>query len=73
MDYIMETGAKPALDVKALILQAIAEKAYRPVELIDSISSTLGVSESQLKDGLSALVEAHVVELTPDRYVRLRA
>ena len=70
MSVIMNSAAKPALDFKTLILETIAERDYRPVELLEELSSR--ASESQLKQALAALVEAHTVELTSDRYIKRR-
>jgi hypothetical protein len=66
----MDAAAKPTFDVKALILETIAQRDYRPVELFEELRPK--ASDSQLKNALAALVEAHIVELTPDRYVRRR-
>jgi hypothetical protein len=70
MLFIMDAAAKPAPDFKDLILETIAKRNYRPVDLLEELRSK--GSESQLRSALTALVEAHVVELTSDRYIRLR-
>jgi hypothetical protein len=70
MRTIMNSAAKSALDVKELILETIAQRNYRPVELLEELRPK--ASDGQLKNALAALVEAKIVELTPDRYVRRR-
>ena len=70
MNIVMDAAAKPAPDVKALILHTIEQRDYRPADLIVELLATSRVSESQVKSGLAALVEDRVVDLTADRYVK---
>jgi hypothetical protein len=70
MKSLMDAAAKPAPDVKALILHTIEQRDYRPSELIVELLATSRISESEVKSGLAALVEDRVVDLTPDRYVK---
>ena len=72
MTPTMDTGAKPTLDVQELILNAIAVRNYRPVDLITFLMHDSRLTENQLKNGLASLVDARVIELAPDRYVRRR-
>ncbi len=67
----MRTGAKPALNIRALILDTVRERPYRPAELLEKLQSR-EVSEAQLKDELARLIEEHIVELSADRYIKLR-
>ncbi len=68
----MQTGAaKPAVDVRALILDALRQRPYRPAELLEQLQ-TREISEARLKDELAALIEDQMVELSPDRYIKLR-
>jgi hypothetical protein len=70
MNRVMDTTAKLAPDVKALILETIQQRDYRPADLIVELLATSRVSESQVKSGLAALVDDRIVDLTPDRYVK---
>lgn len=72
MHFIMESGAEPAIDVRALILEALDKCAYRPVELFKALERP-GVTEARLKDALDALIDEHLLVLTPDRFLTSRA
>ena len=67
----MQTAAKQAIDVKALILGEIRERPIRPTELLRQLQQESGVIEDQLKSALAALIESYEVELSPDRYLRI--
>jgi hypothetical protein len=72
MNRIVQTGtAKSGADVRAIILQTLSQRSYHPAELLEILQSPQ-VSEDRLKDELAALIEAHLVELSPDRNIRLR-
>lgn len=66
-----QTGARPALDVRALILETLQERSYRPAELLEKLH-TQDLSVTRLKDELALLVDQHVVELSPDRFIKVR-
>lgn len=62
---------KRAAEVRKLILQALRARAYRPTELLQQFQS-VEVTESALKDELAELINTGVIELSPDRHIRLR-
>lgn len=68
---MMHSGAKRALDVRALILEALHERPYRPAELLEKLH-TQDLCVTRLKDELALLVDQHVVELSPDRFIKVR-
>jgi hypothetical protein len=62
---------KRAAELRNLILHALHDRAYRPIELLRELQSA-EVTESALKDELAELMNAGVIELSPDRHIRLR-
>jgi hypothetical protein len=62
---------KRAAELRNLILRALNERAYRPIELLQQLQSA-EVTESALKDELAELINARIIELSPDRHIRLR-
>jgi hypothetical protein len=62
---------KRAAELRNLILRALNERAYRPIELLQELQSA-EVTESALKDELAELINARIIELSPDRHIRLR-
>jgi hypothetical protein len=62
---------KRAAELRNLILRALNERAYRPIELLQQLQSS-EVTESALKDELAELINAKIIELSPDRHIRLR-
>ena len=68
LPYIIETGV--ALNVRALILDTLSQGSYHPAELLEKFESQ--ISEDRLKDELIALFESNIVELSPNRHIRLR-
>ncbi len=72
MTRVMQTGAvRSRVSVRVLILEALRKRPYHPAELLEELQSSQ-ISEDRLKDELAALIEAHLVELSPDRHIRLR-
>jgi DNA-binding HxlR family transcriptional regulator len=71
MSDIMETGAKVAPDVRALIIEALSKGPYRPTELLEKLQGP-DISEERLKDALDSLIDERRLELSPDRYIKLR-
>lgn len=69
MNNIMETGAKAAADVRALIIDALGKGSYRPTELLETLQRP-GLSEEKLKEALDALIDERRLELSPDRYIK---
>ena len=62
---------KRAAELRNLILRALQDRVYRPIELLRELQSA-EVTESALKDELAELMNAGVIELSPDRHIRLR-
>lgn len=62
---------KRAAELRNLILRALQDRIYRPIELLRELQSA-EVTESALKDELAELMNAGVIELSPDRHIRLR-
>jgi hypothetical protein len=62
---------KRAAEVRNLILRALNDRAYRPIELLQQLQSP-DVTESALKDELAELINERIIELSPDRHIRLR-
>jgi len=62
---------KRAAELRNLILRALHDRVYRPIELLRELQSA-EVTESALKDELAELMNAGVIELSPDRHIRLR-
>jgi hypothetical protein len=60
-----------AARLRNLILHALNDRAYRPIELLQRLQ-TAQVTESALKDELAELINAGKIELSPDRHIRLR-
>jgi hypothetical protein len=58
-------------EIRDRILQALRERSYRPVELIQHIQSP-EITESAVKDVLAELIDASLIELSPDRHITLR-
>ena len=65
--HSMPSVAAPS--VRNLILKMLMERAYRPTELFQQLHK---IDESALKDVLAALIDAHLIELSPDRHIKLR-
>ncbi len=61
--------AQQAPNARERILDKLAERAYRPTELFQQLHE---ISESVLKDALAALIDARLIELSPDRHIKLR-
>lgn len=64
-------GSKQATDLRNVILRAITDHQYRPIELLRELQSS-DFTESALKDELAQLIDAGIIELSPDRHIRLR-
>lgn len=62
---------KRAAELRNIILRALKGRAYRPVELLQHLQ-TAEVTESALKDELAELINAGIIELSPDRHIKLR-
>ena len=62
---------KRSAELRNMILRALNERAYRPIELLQHLQ-TAEVTESALKDELAELINAGIIELSPDRHIRLR-
>jgi DNA-binding HxlR family transcriptional regulator len=62
---------KQAAELRNLILHALTEKAYRPMDLLQHLR-TADVTESALKDELAELINGGLIELSADRHIRLR-
>jgi len=58
-------------EIRAVVLQALREHAYRPIELIQQLQSA-EITESALKDALAELIDRSIIELSPDRHITLR-
>jgi hypothetical protein len=72
MKTIMQSGAKAAPDVRAIIIDAVSKRPYRPTELLETLQRP-DISEDRLKDALDALIDERRLDLSPDRYIKLRA
>lgn len=68
----MDSAARPAIDVRELILGLLHERPYRPAELFENANAR-DVTETRLKDALAMLINENIVELSPERYIRLRS
>jgi len=62
---------KRSSGLKNVVLRKLNQRPYRPVELLQELQSAR-ISESALKDALAALLDARVIELSPDRRITLR-
>jgi DNA-binding HxlR family transcriptional regulator len=62
---------KRAAEVRNLILRTLKERAHRPIDLLQQLQSP-DVTESALKDELAELINERIIELSPDRHIRLR-
>ena len=62
---------KRASELRKVILLKLKNRTYRPIELLHQLQ-TQEVTESALKDELAELINAGVIELSPDRHIRLR-
>lgn len=71
MHAMSQTAAKPAFDIKSLVLTEIRGGPIRPTELLTRLQENSGVSEDRAKSALAALIDSYTVELTPDRYLRI--
>lgn len=63
---------KQAPDLRRMILNKLNEREYQPLELFQQLQN-FEISESALKDALADLLEDALIELSPDRHIRLRA
>ena len=61
---------KEATELRETILRALKDRPYRPIELLQELRAE--TTESALKDGLAELINAGIIELSPDRHIRLR-
>lgn len=61
---------KRSSGLKTAVLRKLNQRPYRPVELLQELQSAR-ISESALKDALAALLDARVIELSPDRRITL--
>jgi hypothetical protein len=57
--------------LRNLILGALNDRAYRPLELLQRLQTT-EVTESELKDELAELINRGMIELSSDRHIKLR-
>ena len=62
---------RQAAELRNLILRALNDRAYRPIELLQRLQ-TAEVTESALKDDLAELINGGMIELSADRHIRLR-
>jgi hypothetical protein len=69
MTSTMHTGTKPALDIRELVLTTLGKRPHRPTDLFEVLKTK--ASEEQLKTVLAALLESHVIELSPDRHLKM--
>jgi hypothetical protein len=58
-------------EIRTRILDAVRERPYRPIELLQQLQSA-GLTEAALKEALADLIDAELIELSPDRHIRLR-
>jgi hypothetical protein len=70
MANMMHTAARPTLEARRLILDALQQRPHRPAELLEKLHSS-DVTVARLKNELAMLVDEKVIELSPDRYIRL--
>ncbi len=71
MHTMNQSAARPALDIKALVLEEIRGGPIRPTELLRRLREKSKVPEDQTKTALAALIESYKVELSPDRHLRV--
>jgi DNA-binding HxlR family transcriptional regulator len=64
-------ATKRATGLRNIILRTIENRPYRPIELFRYLQ-TAEMTESALKDELAELINAGIIELSPDRHIRLR-
>ena len=57
--------------IRVAVLQALKDRAYRPIELIQELQSAR-ITEAALKDVLAELIDRSIIELSPDRHITLR-
>ena len=62
---------KQRLDLRRMILNKLNEREYQPLQLFQQLQN-FEISESALKDALADLLEDALIELSPDRHIRLR-
>ena len=62
---------KQGLDLRRMILNKLNEREYQPLQLFQQLQN-FEISESALKDALADLLEDALIELSPDRHIRLR-
>jgi hypothetical protein len=58
-------------EIRSLVLKALGEHPYRPVDLIRKLQ-TEEITESALKDVLAELMDGSIIELSSDRHITLR-
>lgn len=68
----MSSMATASIDVRTAVLQALAAKEMRPVDLLLALGNT-GYAESDVKQALSELLREGRVELTSHRMLRSAA
>ena len=68
-DPMATMAIKRAAEVRNLILQALRDRAYRPIELLQHLQAA-DVTESALKDELAELINGGLIELSPDQVAR---
>ncbi len=66
-----ETLNKFRQNVEQQILNLLQDREIRPIELFEKFQSS-EISDSLLKDALANLVSSGLVELSSDRFIRLR-
>jgi hypothetical protein len=72
MSVTMPAGTESAVDVLALIIKALTEKPCRPIELLASLEKQ-GFTEAKLKDAIDVLFDQDRLELSPDRFLKVKA
>jgi hypothetical protein len=64
-------ATKQESNLRTLIIQKLTQGEYQPIELLQQLQSPT-ISESALKEQLAALIDARLIELSPDRHIKLR-
>ncbi len=71
MNMMMPVNVQAAVDVRARIIEALTKKPWRPSELLAELERQ-GFTEAKLKDAIDALFDQDRLELSPDRFLKIK-
>ena len=68
----MSSTAKMVIDCQAIILDALKEKEYLPIDLMEYLATQKCLSDASSKSAILELLREAKIEFGPDQKLRLR-